>query len=71
MNAPRLATFANAARELGYGSGDALRRAFARKLIPALFLIRLGPRTVRVDVESLVAFLREQAAEREGVSRGA
>lgn len=71
MNAPRLATFANAGRELGYASGDALRRAFARKLLPSRFLLRLGPRTVRIDLESLVSFLREQAVEREGVQRGA
>ena len=64
---PTLTTLADAARTLGYATADGLRRAFSRRLIPARFLIRLGKRTVRVDLQSLLVFVREQAAEREGV----
>lgn len=65
----RLTTLADAAKELGYATGDALRRAFARRLLPSRFLLRTGPRTLRVDVDRLIAFLRDQAEEQEGVIR--
>ena len=64
-NFPRIVPLGEAAVALGYPTADALRRAFDRNLIPQRFLIRLGKRTVRVDLPPLVAFLREQAAARE------
>jgi hypothetical protein len=64
-NPIKFATLADAARLLGYPTADALRRGFGRHLIPQRFLIRLGRRTVRVDVESLLVFLRQEATARE------
>ena len=45
-------------------SGDALRKKFERGDLPARFLLRLGPRTLRVDIDSLVQFLRAQAGQK-------
>lgn len=55
-------SLSEAASILGYKSGSALRKCFERQLIPARFLIRIGERTLRVDIAGLEAWLREQPA---------
>ena len=42
-------------------SGPALRKKFDRGDLPRKFLLRVGPRTLRVDITGLVAFLKGQA----------
>jgi len=51
-----------AAPIFGYGSGPAFRKAFERGLLPSLCLIRIGMRSLRVDVAALEAWLKEQPA---------
>ncbi len=42
-------------------SGPALRKKFDRGDLPRKFLLRVGPRTLRVDIVGLVKFLKGQA----------
>lgn len=44
-------------------TGPALRKKFDRGDLPRKFLLRLGPRTLRVDIAGLVRFLKGQASE--------
>ncbi len=43
-------------------SGSALRKKFERGDLPRRFLLRVGPRTLRVDIEGLVKFLKGEAS---------
>ena len=51
-----------AAPLFGFGSGPALRKSFERGLIPQRYLVRIGPRGLRVDVPGLGEWLRDQQA---------
>jgi hypothetical protein len=42
-------------------SGPALRKKFDRGDLPRKYLLRVGPRTLRVDMAGLLAFLKGQA----------
>jgi hypothetical protein len=42
-------------------SGPALRKKFDRGDLPRKYLLRVGPRTLRVDMSGLLAFLKGQA----------
>lgn len=42
-------------------SGPALRKKFDRGDLPRKFLLRVGPRTLRVDIGGLVKFLKAEA----------
>ncbi len=42
-------------------SGPALRKKFDRGDLPRKYLLRIGPRTLRVDLAGLLAFLKGQA----------
>jgi hypothetical protein len=42
-------------------SGPALRKKFDRGDLPRKFILRVGPRTLRVDIVGLVKFLKGQA----------
>ena len=44
-------------------SGPALRKKFDRGDLPRKFLLRVGPRTLRVDIAGLVKFLKGQASQ--------
>ncbi len=55
-------SLAQAAGQFGYASGSSLRKAFERKYLPSDCLLRIGQRGIRVDVERLTAWLREQPA---------
>jgi hypothetical protein len=44
-------------------SGGALRKKFDRGDLPRKFLLRVGPKTLRVDVSGLVKFLKGQATQ--------
>jgi hypothetical protein len=44
-------------------SGQALRKKFDRGDLPRKFLLRIGPRTLRVDIVGLVKFLKGQASQ--------
>lgn len=44
-------------------SGPALRKKFDRGDLPRQFLLRVGPRTLRVDIAGLIAFLKAQASQ--------
>ena len=44
-------------------SGPALRKKFDRGDLPRKFLLRIGPRTLRVDIVGLVKFLKGQASQ--------
>lgn len=61
---PSLMSLPDAAAALGYPTADSLRRAFVRAVLPGQFLLRLGRRTLRVDVAGLVDHLRAQAEAR-------
>jgi hypothetical protein len=43
-------------------SGPALRKKFERGDLPRKYLLRVGPRTLRVDIAGLVKFLKDQAS---------
>ncbi len=43
-------------------SGPALRKKFDRGDLPRRFLLRIGPRTLRVDLSGLVQHLKAQAS---------
>lgn len=51
-----------AAPVFGFRTGTALRKAFERGLLPGRFLVRIGPRTLRVDVPGLEAHIRKSPA---------
>jgi len=44
-------------------SGPALRKKFDRGDLPRKYLLRVGPRTLRVDISGLVQFLKGQAGQ--------
>lgn len=44
-------------------SGPALRKKFDRGDLPRKFLLRIGPRTLRVDLSGLVQHLKTQAIQ--------
>ncbi len=44
-------------------SGPALRKKFERGDLPRRFLLRVGPRTLRVDIAGLVQYLKSQASQ--------
>jgi hypothetical protein len=52
--------FREAGKVLGL-SGPALRKKFERGDLPRRFLLRVGPRTIRVDLAGLLKFLKGQA----------
>jgi hypothetical protein len=58
----RVSSLAEAAQCFGFNTGTAMRRAFERGSLPSEFLLRFGPRTLRVDVDGLAAWLREHPA---------
>lgn len=58
----RFPALADAGLLLGL-TGPALRKKFDRGDLPRKFLLRLGPRTLRVDIAGLVRFLKGQASE--------
>ena len=62
MNPTRFQTLADAASIFGYKSGASMRRVFERGHLPADCLLRVGSRGLRVDVDRLAAWLREQRA---------
>jgi len=53
-------TLADAGKVLGM-SGPALRKKFERAQLPRKFLLRVGPRTLRVDLTGLLGYLKRQA----------
>jgi hypothetical protein len=55
-------SLSEAGRILGL-SGPALRKKFERGDLPRRFLLRIGPRTLRVDIAGLVKFLKGQASQ--------
>jgi len=56
----RYPAFSEAGRILGL-SGPALRKKFERGDLPRKFLLRIGPRTIRVDLAGLLQFLKGKA----------
>ena len=44
-------------------TGPALRKKFERGDLPRKYLLRVGPRTLRVDLQGLVTFLKGQASQ--------
>ena len=44
-------------------SGPALRKKFDRGDLPRKFLLRVGPRTLRVDIKGLITFLKGEASQ--------
>ena len=67
----RFLALAEAAPIFGFKSGPSLLKAFRRRNLPPDFLVRIGERGLRVDVERLEAWLRGQvisgsSAERVG-----
>jgi hypothetical protein len=58
----RYPALAEAGKTLGL-SGPALRKKFERGDLPRKFLLRVGPRTLRVDIAGLVQFLKGQASQ--------
>ena len=56
----RYPALADAGLVLGM-SGPALRKKFDRGDLPRKFLLRVGPRTLRVDIAGLLLFLKGQA----------
>lgn len=62
MTTERFLTLKEAAPLFGYPSADAIRRAFERKILPDACLVRIGSRTLRVDVTRLTEWLRNRKA---------
>ena len=60
---PRYPGLIRAGHVLGM-SGDALRKKFERGDLPRQFLLRVGPRTLRVDLDALIRYLKSQAEEK-------
>ena len=58
----RYPALAEAGAVLGL-SGPALRKKFDRGDLPRKFLLRVGPRTLRVDIGGLLKFLKGQASQ--------
>lgn len=56
----RYPALAEAGQILGL-SGPALRKKFDRGNLPRKFLLRIGPRTLRVDMAGLLLHLKHQA----------
>jgi hypothetical protein len=56
----RYPALAEAGISLGM-SGPALRKKFDRGDLPRKYLLRVGPRTLRVDLAGLLSFLKGQA----------
>ena len=56
----RFPTLADAGMVLGM-SGPALRKKFERAQLPRKYLLRIGPRTLRVDLAGLLQYLKRQA----------
>lgn len=61
-NLERYPALAEAGAVLGL-SGPALRKKFERGDLPRKFLLRVGPRTLRVDLDGLLKFLKAQASQ--------
>lgn len=59
--ADRYPALAEAGVVLGM-SGPALRKKFDRGDLPRDYLLRIGPRTLRVDISGLVHYLKGQAS---------
>lgn len=59
---PRFPGLARAGSVLGM-SGEALRKKFERGDLPRKYLLRLGIRTLRVDLDGLVRFLMAQSSD--------
>ena len=59
---PRFPGLARAGSVLGM-SGEALRKKFERGDLPRRFLLRMGVRTLRVDLDGLVRFLTSQSGD--------
>lgn len=57
---PRFPGLARAGSVLGM-SGEALRKKFERGDLPRKYLLRVGIRTLRVDLDGLVRFLMSQS----------
>jgi hypothetical protein len=57
---PRFPGLARAGSVLGM-SGEALRKKFERGDLPRKYLLRVGVRTLRVDLDGLVRFLMAQS----------
>lgn len=66
----RFLPLAEAAPIFGYQSGASLLKAFSRKKLPPEFLVRIGERGRRVDVERLVLWLRTQVSGAATVGNG-
>ena len=62
LGSDRYPALAEAGLILGM-SGPALRKKFDRGDLPRKYLLRLGPRTIRVDIAGLVTFLKGQASQ--------
>ena len=62
LGSDRYPALAEAGLVLGM-SGPALRKKFDRGDLPRKFLLRVGPRTLRVDISGLVTFLKGQASQ--------
>lgn len=58
----RFVSIAEAAAAFGYATGTAMRKAFERGNLPVECLLRAGPKTLRVDVERLAVWMRNQPA---------
>ena len=58
----RYPALADAGLVLGM-SGPALRKKFDRGDLPRKFLLRVGPRTLRVDIVGLLKFLKGEASQ--------
>ena len=58
----RFPALAEAGSTLGM-SGPALRKKFERGHLPRKFLLRVGPRTLRVDLAGLLQYLKKQATQ--------
>lgn len=52
-------------------SGEALRKKFERGDLPRRFLLRVGRRTLRIDLVGLIAYLKSNASGSDGSSGGA
>lgn len=44
-------------------TGPALRKKFERGDLPRKYLLRVGPRTLRVDLQGLLTFLKGEASQ--------
>lgn len=62
LSIDRYPALSEAGRILGM-SGPALRKKFDRGDLPRKFLLRVGPRTLRVDIAGLIKFLKNKASQ--------